>query len=315
MMRLLSILAVPLLISAVILSAQEEISFTYDAFGRLVGADYGGGNLLTYTYDGRGNMVGQGTYADPNPTADVEVTLSALPDPVQAGSNLVYMITASNLGAVPAPGVTVEDPLPGTMLQVDETLSQGELTVTGSVLNWAAGLLAPGKSASLEVVIKPFIQGEVTNTVLAVHDGTDPDPGNNTGMVVTVVTQAQDEDSDGLPDWWEDFYYGSTTGAVVSSDTDGDGVDAWGEYLADTDPLDGASFLYVDRVERQGATLVIFPTSPIRTYDVDYSGQVVDDMGWTNLQQDISGDGEDAQVSDPAGGTDPYRVYRVRARP
>lgn len=52
---------------------------------------------------------------------------------------------------------------------------------------------------------------------------------------------APDTDGDGLPDWWESVYFGSTTGASTVVDADGDGRNNLAEYLARSDPLNGQS--------------------------------------------------------------------------
>jgi|Deesub1362A_J573_1020465.scaffolds.fasta_scaffold17696_3 YD repeat-containing protein len=37
--------------------SETSITYTYDAAGRLVGADYGEGQVITYTYDANGNLL------------------------------------------------------------------------------------------------------------------------------------------------------------------------------------------------------------------------------------------------------------------
>jgi len=50
-----------------------------------------------------------------------------------------------------------------------------------------------------------------------------------------------DSDSDGLPNWWESAYFGSTTAATIGADPDGDGATNLQEYQGGTDPLSAAS--------------------------------------------------------------------------
>ncbi len=51
-----------------------------------------------------------------------------------------------------------------------------------------------------------------------------------------------DTDGDGLPDWWEEKYFGGPTAAVAHEDFDGDGFTNLEEYLAGTDPTDPTSY-------------------------------------------------------------------------
>lgn len=63
------------------------------------------------------------------------------------------------------------------------------------------------------------------------------------GTPFTVQTTANpDSDGDGIPDWWEIQYFGSTT-ANPNDDPDGDGFSNLQEYLADTNPNDRTSYL------------------------------------------------------------------------
>ena len=49
-----------------------------------------------------------------------------------------------------------------------------------------------------------------------------------------------DSDADGLPNWWEMAYFGSTIAATPGADGDGDGATNLQEYQARTDPLSAA---------------------------------------------------------------------------
>ncbi len=55
-----------------------------------------------------------------------------------------------------------------------------------------------------------------------------------------------DSDTDGLPDWWESKYFGSTNVAEPNADTDLDGYTNLTEYLYSSDPTVGATAYYVD---------------------------------------------------------------------
>lgn len=83
-----------------------------------------------------------------------------------------------------------------------------------------------------------------------------PDASNRAANPAAVVMQApraatarylpedQDSDDDGLPDYWELFYFGNLT-PVWTNDSDADGMADGGELRAGTDPVDGADALRV----------------------------------------------------------------------
>ena len=83
--------------------------------------------------------------------------------------------------------------------------------------------LQPSNAGSFRVVI--------TNLAGSVNSATVP---------LAVIA---DTDADGLPDFWEMNYTGSTTNMSATADPDGDGMINRDEYVAGTDPLDPLSVL------------------------------------------------------------------------
>jgi hypothetical protein len=57
-----------------------------------------------------------------------------------------------------------------------------------------------------------------------------------------------DSDWDGLPDWWEQKYFGGATAGDPEGDPDGDGLDNRAEYESSRNPLFGPREYYVDPV-------------------------------------------------------------------
>src|SRR5207247_7325635 len=51
----------------------------------------------------------------PNPTADLSIDKTALPEPVTVGDTLVYTLTVNNLGPDSSDSVVVTDTLPGSV--------------------------------------------------------------------------------------------------------------------------------------------------------------------------------------------------------
>jgi hypothetical protein len=66
------------------------------------------------------------------------------------------------------------------------------------------------------------------------------------GIVDIGIDEFIDSDGDGLPDWWEQRYFGDTTSAEPDGDPDGDGFDNLKEYNIGTNPLAPGTSYYVD---------------------------------------------------------------------
>lgn len=83
---------------------------------------------------------------------------------------------------------------------------------------------------------------------------------------------AEDADADGLPDDWENFYFGSLK-VQPGDDTDGDGANTMDEYLAGTDPASASSVLRLSVVstDSDGNTVFLFGIAPSRAYRIEIS--------------------------------------------
>ncbi len=68
-------------------------------------------------------------------------------------------------------------------------------------------------------------------------------------LIGTIIDVGPDEfsdvDADGLPDWWEEYYFGSYDVALPDGDPDNDGRDNLAEYVASTNPTEDATVYYV----------------------------------------------------------------------
>jgi hypothetical protein len=109
---------------------------------------------------------------------------------------------------------------------------------------------------------------------------------NTTGHVIADAVQfvdpsgavaAGDRDADGLPDWWERWYFLSETKADRDTDTDGDRMTNYQEYLTGTDPLNAASRFdmraWLDAVPEQA--VLTWPSTTNRTYRIEASEDMV----------------------------------------
>jgi uncharacterized repeat protein (TIGR01451 family) len=141
-------------------------------------------------------LVGIGLNCRIGPAADLRVTQSDAPDPVQPGANVTYTVQVSNLGATTATGISLRDDLPAGAGFVSATPSQG--TCGGATC--ALGSLAGGASATVSVVVTaPVTPGTMVNKATVTALTIDSNPVNDTALASTTVF-APDGDGDGVPD-------------------------------------------------------------------------------------------------------------------
>ncbi len=91
------------------------------------------------------------------------------------------------------------------------------------------------------------------------------------GQVVMqgVAPSPDDQDLDGLPDKWEEKFFGGTRGVFYSDDPDGDGVNNLGEQALGSDPTDARSNLRLAISERREIVLLEWDSAEKRTYAIE----------------------------------------------
>jgi len=144
--------------------------------------------------------VGRGVWRLTPPSADVSITKTDSPDPVNAGEQLFYTITVTNNGPDEAQNVTVVDTLPAPVTFITDDMGacvEGPTdTLTCSLGNIAAG-------ASKTLVIKVQVDADavenaggpfgITDTATVSTSGSiDPDTSNNTATASTIVEESAD---------------------------------------------------------------------------------------------------------------------------
>jgi uncharacterized repeat protein (TIGR01451 family) len=243
-----------------------KIRYTYDAAGRLVAEDFGGGAHSTYVYDRNGNLLTNATAVAAS--ADLRIpSISGTAVGANAGGSIAYNIIVTNTGPDVATAVVLTDPLPFGIVPTGAGSSQGACVTAGRLVTCNLGVLLPGAAATVSITGLRGVVGSFTNVVTVAGAVPDPNPANNTAQVVNTATAPFDADGDGIPNWWETLHFGSNFGAQPAGDADGDGVTDLDEWLADTNPRDPTSFFRVEGITLgvEGVT-VTFPTSPIRRY-------------------------------------------------
>jgi uncharacterized repeat protein (TIGR01451 family) len=135
--------------------------------------------------------------AAPQPgSANLKITKSDSPDPVQVGQQLTYTIGVENLGPSPATGVTVTDNLPKGVDLVSAFGPSGPCPVQGGKVTCTIGALNPigvnygGTPASATIVVVPRATGTIRNTATVKGDQKDPVSSNDKATATTRVIGA-----------------------------------------------------------------------------------------------------------------------------
>ncbi len=148
-----------------------------------------------------------------------------------------------------------------------------------------------------------------TNRTLTINTAAAAIPAG--GVIYTADFNA-DLNSNGLPDWWEQQYFGGP--ADPEADPDGDGLKNSDEYLAGTIPTDPSSRFAITRVVSGDGMTVEWTAVAGKTYQVLYRDAL--DGTW---QQDLP----NSQITAPSGqtalsytdttiGSGDKRFYRIR---
>jgi uncharacterized repeat protein (TIGR01451 family) len=130
------------------------------------------------------------------PSANLSLTKSDSPDPVQVEQELTYTIGVANAGPDPAVGATVTDQLPANVTYVSATASPGGSCSGAPALACQLGTIARNGSASVTIKVIPSAVGDLTNTASVSSSTADPDTGNNASTATTTVIAAPPPSAD-----------------------------------------------------------------------------------------------------------------------
>ena len=167
------------------LTEENSLLFTGEA-----GSTYG---FLCVSRDTAGNIENQELEAETYTTilseqnANLKVTITDDPDPVDSGSDLTYTIKVTNNGPSTASEVFIEDSLPsGTRIRsIDITAGICEKERQSVECNLED--LVANESATITIVIRPQRLGLLRNTVEVSSQTPDPDLADNSATATTTV--------------------------------------------------------------------------------------------------------------------------------
>ena len=171
-----------------------------------------------------------------NAQADLSITKADSPDPVIAGINLQYILSATNNGPSDATGVTLTDTLPAGVVLDSATPTQGSCSESGGTVTCNLGGVGAGASASssILVAVDPSTRGTITNTASVSASEPDPDASNNSATQDTTVN-AQADLSITKADSPDPVIAGINLQYILSATNNGPS-DATGVTLTDTLP-------------------------------------------------------------------------------
>jgi serine protease AprX len=187
-------------------------------------------------------------------------------------------------------GVSIDNPLDGWLVDdvgvtgvgagaggtivVSKNIASGSLTLTGPISQSGSGLLMtvsnapPGQYTAQFGDVAFFVTPPAqTGTLLA----------SNT-LAFTGTYTFPDVNSNGMSDLYEQYYFGSvSTNRTRLTDTDGDGMTDYAEFIAGTDPTNAASNLRILKsYVSNGVMTVQWSAVPGRIYEVQTSTNLVD---------------------------------------
>lgn len=133
-------------------------------------------------------------------------------------------------------------------------------------------------------------------------------------ITVLVDPALSDADGDGIPDWWENKYGGTNLFAGGTSDYDQDGLTDSGEYIADTNPSNGASLLKAEVLQSGTPGFSIWwESATSRHYSVFMSTNLLEKWPEEPLTNSVWGDAGGTNIYNDPNGTNAASFYRIEA--
>ena len=196
--------------------------------------------------------------------------------------------TAGTAAEAAAKSVVVNHQLPPSVVFVSAVSSQGSCVNANGTIICNLGHLPFSRTATIEVTVIPAREGAMTNSIV-VSSPSDPAIATQPVSSVISVQPAPDADGDGLPDWWEEKYFGNSTGADPLQNTDGDRLTDGEEYIVGSDPTVPDDLLLVVSASADSPALGVL-SSPLRVYRLEKSTNPRSGL-WEAVQSGVYGNG------------------------
>lgn len=195
---------------------------------------------------------------------EVTVTLPSGTEKIEAG--LYYQTTSREFVEF------LRDEINGTGATLSGTGAGGDPAYIAQSDPWFSGLAAWG------------------DTLWQLWDHNKSVPGAAPVLMTNTFVQldVSDADDDDIPAYWEELYFGGATNADPFADTDLDGMNNYGEYIAMTDPTSSDSLFRVTTTVSNAVPGLSFPSYFARTYTLSISTNLAEGV-WSNLLYEIPG--------------------------
>jgi len=122
--------------------------------------------------------------------ADVAVTKSGSPNPVDVNTTLVYTIQVTNNGPAVSTNVVATDTLPSAVTYVSSSSTQGPCVQAAGTVTCTIGTMTVGQLVVINITVtaSTFSSASLaTNTVTITHSDPDPNSANNTATFVSTI--------------------------------------------------------------------------------------------------------------------------------
>ncbi len=134
--------------------------------------------------------IGESAAIDVGALEDLALSVRTGSEPGFTNVPLRYFIGVTNHGTHVSTGVTVLDQLPPDVQLLDVATSQGGWSREGSTVRMAAGALAPGAGAAIEILVLPQKLGVATNRITLTRAEPEFYVSNNLAVVRTEIRPA-----------------------------------------------------------------------------------------------------------------------------